>query len=66
MSNLHTYPRHDDIAWTDLDFPPPVELDTVRLQRVWSAWFTLTPTVGGPLCRGEHALAAGPAARPDA
>lgn len=50
MSNLHTYPRHDDIAWTDLDFPPPVELDTVRLQRIWSAWFTLTPTVGGPLC----------------
>ncbi|MGC5015297.1 hypothetical protein ACLQ2R_31435 [Streptosporangium sp. DT93] len=27
-----------------------VELDTVGLQRTWSAWFTLTPTVGGPLC----------------
>ncbi|OUD03676.1 hypothetical protein [Streptomyces swartbergensis] len=50
MSDLHTYPRNDDVVWTDLDFRPAVELDTVRLQRIWSAWFTLTPTVGGPLC----------------
>ncbi|MFD8015284.1 hypothetical protein [Streptomyces sp. NPDC058955] len=50
MSDLHTYPRHDDVVWADLEFGPAIELDTVRLRRVWSAWFALTPTVGGPLC----------------
>ncbi len=50
LAGLHTYTRADDVAWGDLEFPPVVELDTVGLQRNWSAWFTLTPTVGGPLC----------------
>lgn|GEM_PF-4515784 len=50
MAGLHTYTRADDVAWGDLEFPPVVELDIVGLRRNWSAWFTLTSTVDGPLC----------------
>lgn len=50
MSGLHTYTRANDIAWADLKFPSAVELDTVGLRRNWDAWFTLTPTMDGPLC----------------
>ncbi len=50
VSSLHTYPRNDAIAWTDLEFPPALELDTTALRSVWDAWFGLLPTVDGPLC----------------
>lgn len=56
MSSLHTYPRDDDVAGTDLTFPPALELDTAALRSLWDAWFGLHPAVDGPLCAASTPL----------
>jgi hypothetical protein len=56
VSSLHTHPRDDSVAWTDLTFPPAVELGAEALRSVWDAWFSLHPTVDGPLCAASTPL----------